>query len=134
MAYDETLAGRMREILGKSNGVTEKKIFGGICFLLNGNMIGGVLKDELVVKIGKEAHEKLGNPKHVRLFDFTGKPMMGIVYVHPEGLKSSKDLAKWVEMGKAQAQSTALSKRPVPRSPKGGVGSASKGKPKKKKK
>lgn len=105
MAYDEALAGRMREILGKTRGVTEKKMFGGLCFLLNGNMIGGVLKDELVVKIGKEIHERIGNPKHVRPFDFTGKAMMGIVYVGPQGLKSKKDLAKWIEWGKAHAQS-----------------------------
>ena len=121
MAYDEALAGRIREILGKSRGVTEKKMFGGLCFLLNGSMIGGVLKDQLVVKIGRQAHEKLGNPRHVRPFDFTGKPMMGIVYVAPQGLKSRKDLAKWLELGKNQAQNTALSKR-----------SASKGKSKKK--
>ena len=105
MAYDEKLAARIREILGKSKGITEKKMFGGLCFLLKDKMVGGVLKNDLVVKIGKAAHEKLGSPKHTRPFDFTGKPMIGILYVSPAGLKTRKDLARWLEMGQAHAQS-----------------------------
>ncbi len=105
MAYDEKLADRIREILGKSKSITEKKMFGGICFLYEGKMIGGVLKNEMVVKIGAENHNKAMALKHVRSFNFTGKPMVGIVYVAPEALKTKKDLAKWVEMGRAHAQS-----------------------------
>ena len=111
MAYDEKLAERIREILGKSKSLTEKKMFGGLCFQWDEKMLGGVLKDDLIVKIGKETHEKLGNPDHVRPFDFTGKPMMGIIYVGPAGIKSKKDLAKWLEMGKAHAQSLPRKKK-----------------------
>lgn len=103
MAYDEALAGRVREILGGSKGITEKKMFGGVCFLLNGNMIGGVLKNDLIVKFDKTEHDKVVAQKHVRPFDFSGRPMAGIVYVEPAGLGAKKDLAKWVEMGKAHA-------------------------------
>ena len=105
MAFDEKLAVRIREILGKSKGITEKKMFGGLCFLPDVKMVGGILKNDLIVKIGKKAHEKLGRPKHVRPFDFTGKPMMGIIYVSPAGVKTKRDLAKWVEMGGAHAAS-----------------------------
>lgn len=105
MAYDETLAARVREILRDSKGLTEKKMFGGICFLINGNMAGGILKDNLIVKFDKAEHEKVAAQKNVRPFDFSGRPMAGIVYVEPAGVKSKKDLAKWVQMGKAHAQS-----------------------------
>ena len=105
MAYDEKLAGRVREILGKSKGITEKKMFGGLCFLYKGNMLGGVLKDDLIVKYDKAEHEKIISQKHVRPFDFSGKPMAGIAYVGPAGIKTKKDLARWVEMCKAHAAS-----------------------------
>ncbi len=103
MAYDENLAQRVREILAGSKGVTEKKMFGGLCFLLNGNMMGGVLKDDLIVKFDKADHEKILAQKHVRPFDFSGRPMAGIAYVGSAGVKARKDLARWVEMGKAHA-------------------------------
>jgi TfoX/Sxy family transcriptional regulator of competence genes len=103
MAYDENLAQRVREILRGSKGVTEKKMFGGLCFLLNGNMMGGVLKEDLIVKFDKADHEKVIAQKHVRPFDFSGRPMAGIVYVGPGGLRTRKDLAKWVEMGRVHA-------------------------------
>jgi len=101
MAYDEKLASRIREILSELKGITEKKMFGGVCFLLNGKMLCGVLKDELIAKIGRENHERVATQKHVRAFDFSGKPMMGMVYVAPGGLKTKRDLSKWVEMSRA---------------------------------
>ena len=104
MAYDEELADRIREILGKSRSVTERKMFGGLCFMLDGNMVCGVLKDELVAKIGKEYHNKAMAQKHVRSFNFTGKPMVGIVYVGPGGLRTKKDLSKWVGLCRTQAR------------------------------
>jgi TfoX/Sxy family transcriptional regulator of competence genes len=111
MAYDEKLAGRIREILGQSKSITEKKMFGGLCFLWDGGMIGGVLGDEMVVKVGAENHGKAVAGNWVRPFDFTGKPMVGIVYVAPAGLKSKKDLAKWVAMGKNHAKSLPRKKK-----------------------
>ncbi|HUI70716.1 MAG TPA: TfoX/Sxy family protein [Spirochaetia bacterium] len=107
MAYDEELASRIRQILSQSRGVTEKKMFGGVCFLLNGKMVCGVLKDELIAKIGRENHERVGARKHVRPFDFSGKPMMGMVYVAPEGLTTEKKLSQWIEMAKDQIEAGA---------------------------
>ena len=101
MAYDEKLASRIREILSESKGITEKKMFGGVCFLLYGKMVCGVLKDEMIAKIGRENHERIAAQKHVRPFDFSGKPMMGMVYVTAAGLKTKRDLSKWVEMSRA---------------------------------
>jgi TfoX/Sxy family transcriptional regulator of competence genes len=103
MAYDEKLAERVREILSGSKGITERKMFGGLCFMVNGNMLGGVLKDDLIVKFDPAEHEKVLAQKHVRPFDFSGRPMAGIAYVGPGALKSKKDLSKWVEMGKTHA-------------------------------
>lgn len=111
MAYDEKLAERVREVLGKSKAVTEKKMFGGLCFLYNGNMMGGVLKNDLIVKYDKAEHEKILAQKHVRPFDFSGRPMAGIAYVAPAGLKTKRDLAKWVEMSKAHAASLPKKKK-----------------------
>ena len=104
MAYDEHLADRIREILGRSRSVSERKMFGGLCFMFNGNMVCGVLKDEMVAKIPREDHNRVIAQKHVRSFDFTGKPMVGIVYVGPGALRSKKDLSKWVELCKRQAR------------------------------
>ncbi len=98
MAYDEKLASRVREILSPSKGMAEKKMFGGVCFLLDGKMVCGVLKNDLIAKIGRENHERVAAQKHVRPFDFTGKPMMGMVYVAPEGLKTKRELSRWIEM------------------------------------
>ena len=103
MAYDENLAQRVREILSGSKSITERKMFGGLCFMVNGNMLGGVLKDDFIVKFDKADNEKVVAQKHVRPFDFSGKPMAGIAYVGPGGLKTRKDLAKWVGMGKTYA-------------------------------
>ena len=108
MAYDEQLAARVRDILKESTGITEKKMFGGLCFLLDGKMICGVRNDDLIAKIGKDNHEKVAKLKHVRPFDFTGKPMKGIVYVALAGLKTKKELAEWIEMGKEDVRNRHL--------------------------
>jgi TfoX/Sxy family transcriptional regulator of competence genes len=100
MAYNEKLAGRVREVLKESTGITEKKMFGGLCFLLDGKMICGVRNEDLIAKIGKDSHENIATLKHVRPFDLTGRPMKGIVYVAQAGLKTKKELTKWIEMGK----------------------------------
>jgi TfoX/Sxy family transcriptional regulator of competence genes len=103
VAYNEELAARMREVLSGSRGIVEKKMFGGLCFLLDGRMICGVLKDDLIAKIGRENHERIAEQEHVRPFDFTGKPMRGMVYVAPAGLKTKKELSRWIEMAKGHA-------------------------------
>ena len=100
MAYNEAWADRVRVLLKGKRSVTEKKMFGGLCFLVNGNMACGVEKNKLVVvRVGPDDYEKLLKQKHVRKMDFTGKPLKGFIYVMPEGLRRSDSLNKWVDKG-----------------------------------
>jgi len=105
MAYDEKLAERIRSIMKRRKGITEKKMFGGICLLLNGNMIGGVVNDDLMIRVGPDAYEEALKQKHARPMDFTGKPLKGMVYVGPKGVARDEDLKKWLERGLKFGQS-----------------------------
>lgn len=97
MAYDEKLADRIRKVLARRKGLTEKKMFGGIAFMLRGKMCCGVVKDDLVVRVGpKHYHKALAQP-HGRPMDFTGRPLTGFVFVDPIGYKTDKALVKWVK-------------------------------------
>ena len=99
MAYDEGLAQRIREALEDRPDISEKKMFGGLAFLLGGHMCVGVVGNELMVRVGPDAHdEALGQP-HARKMDFTGRPMKGFVYVACEGVESDADLRRWVARG-----------------------------------
>ncbi len=98
MAYDEGLAQRLREFFEDYDGVVEKKMFGGVAFMVHGNMSVGVTNTgDLMVRVGKEAHDDAMAQPHTRLMDFTGRKMKGFVYVGPEGIESDEDLAGWVE-------------------------------------
>jgi TfoX/Sxy family transcriptional regulator of competence genes len=99
MAYDGGLAQRVREVLDEQPGFDEKKMFGGICFLLHGNMACGIINDDLIVRVGTENYEGLLTLSHVKKFDFTGRPMKGWVMVSYEGLESDDDLYEWVHRG-----------------------------------
>ena len=99
MAYDEQLAERVRDALALREDVTEQRMFGGIAFMLAGNMACGVLGDDLIVRVGPEEHERALAEPHVRPFDFTGRPSRGIVFVGPAGIASDDTLAGWVEAG-----------------------------------
>ena len=103
MAFDERLAARIRSQLGKKKGLTEKKLFGGIGFLLNGNLACAVRKDEMLVRVAPEKTDDALAKKHTRLFG--ARPMKGWILVAPEGLKTDKALANWVETGVAYAAS-----------------------------
>ena len=105
MPYDEGLAERVRELLEERPDLSERKMFGGIGFMLGGNMCCGVLGDELVVRLSAEEGEAALAEPHVRPFDFTGKPMKKMVYVDPEGTVTDEDLAAWVEAGADYASS-----------------------------
>jgi TfoX/Sxy family transcriptional regulator of competence genes len=96
MPYDEDLAARIRDWLARRKSVVEKKMFGGIGFLLNGNLLVGVWKDSLIVRIGPDGTEEALLEPHVRPFDITGKPMKGWVLVDPEGLEDDDRLAGWI--------------------------------------
>lgn len=99
MAYDEKLEERIRVVLKGAKGVTSKKMFGGVCFLFNDKMFVGIVKDDLMVRVGPELHNKAVSQKHARSMDFTGKPMVGFVYVAPAGLRTKAALAKWIKWG-----------------------------------
>lgn len=97
MAYDKGLAQRVREILQDSPNVEEKKMFGGLCFMVNRHMCCGVLDDKLMARVGPDRYENLLQKEHAQIMDFTGKPMKGMIYVEPEGLKSDNNLTEWVD-------------------------------------
>jgi|SRR5437016_1570802 len=106
MAFDERLAERIRGQLGKKKGLSEKKMFGGIAFLLNGNMSCGVHRNELIVRLAPDETDAALARTHVRVFDLSGgRPMKGWILVEPPGVKADKDLAKWVETGVKYASS-----------------------------
>jgi len=106
MAFDEKLAARIKAQLGKKKGIVEKKMFGGLAFLLNGNMSCGVHGNEMIVRLAPEETDKALAKRHVRVFDIAGRgPMKGWILVEPEGLKTEKDLAAWVDTGVKYAAS-----------------------------
>lgn len=99
MAYDEGLAERVRGVLDEQPGVSEKRMFGGIAFLLKGRMAVGIVQDKLMVRVGPEAYDRALQERHARPMDFTGRPMKGFVYVVPAGYESDSDLERWVSLG-----------------------------------
>jgi TfoX/Sxy family transcriptional regulator of competence genes len=105
MAYDEALADRVREVVSLREDLTERKMFGGIAWMIGGNMACGVLGEELIVRLpGEEAERALAEP-HTRPFDTTGRPMRGFVVVGPEALGEDDELAGWVDAGADHAAS-----------------------------
>jgi TfoX/Sxy family transcriptional regulator of competence genes len=99
VAYDEALADRVRELLSARAEVSERKMFGGLVFMLAGNMACGVLGEDLIVRLDREESERALLEDGIRPFDFTGKPMKGIVYVSPQRTRDDAGLAEWVETG-----------------------------------
>jgi TfoX/Sxy family transcriptional regulator of competence genes len=105
VAYDEGLAERVREVLEENPNIKEKKMFGGLAFMLSGNMACGLIKEDLIVRVGAENYEKtLGKP-HAHKMEFTGRAMKGFVMVDAEGCEDDKALAKWVKQGVDYARS-----------------------------
>ncbi len=99
MAYDTKIADRIRKILGRRRNITEKAMFGGLSFLLNGKMFCGLLKDDLVVRVNPKESDALLQKPHVRPMDFTGRPIKGFLYVSSGGYKTDKQLSEWIERG-----------------------------------
>ena len=97
MAYDEDLADRVREVVLIDAEVTERKMFGGLAFLLDGHMFVGIVGSELMVRLGSQAAQRALELDHVREMDFTGKPMRGYVFVDPDGTTDPADVAFWVD-------------------------------------
>ena len=97
MAYSESLADRIRTIVARRRAITEKKMFGGVGFLLNGNMLVGVWKTSLIVRLGPDGYEEALQEPNVGEFDITGKPMKGWVMVEPDGIERDEQLSLWIE-------------------------------------
>jgi TfoX/Sxy family transcriptional regulator of competence genes len=104
MAYNEGLADDLRARLGGRPGLTERKMFGGIGYMINGNMAVGVSGDDLMVRVGKDAHDEALSQVGARAFDMTGGAK-GWILVSPEGLRTDQDLGRWVDQGVAHAES-----------------------------
>ena len=98
MAYNEKLADRIREGLSGVNKVEEKKMMGGLTFMVKGKMCVGILNDDLMARIDPTVYEEALERKGCREMDFTGKPMKGFVFVGPEGTKGKRDLTSWIEL------------------------------------
>jgi TfoX/Sxy family transcriptional regulator of competence genes len=105
MAFDEELADRVRNLLSARAEVSERKMFGGIVFMVAGNMACGVLGEDLIVRLGEGEADKALDENGVRPFDFTGRPMKTTVYVSPERTSEEAGLAEWVDAGADHAAS-----------------------------
>jgi TfoX/Sxy family transcriptional regulator of competence genes len=105
MAYDHHLADDLRARLAGVEGVTEREMFGGIAFMVGGNMAVGVTSDELMVRVGKEGHDAAMARPGARIFDMSSRPMKGWVVVAAEGFATDADLDSWVAEGVSYARS-----------------------------
>ncbi len=105
MAYDEELAERVREVVAGEHGVTERKMFGGLAFMLSSNMFCGIVGKDLMLRVGPDRYQEALNASHVRPMDFTGRPMTGMVYVEAQGCETDQALESWVDQGLSFARS-----------------------------
>ena len=112
MAYDEGLAERIRGALDGRAGVSEKRMFGGIAFLVKGHMAVGIVQDKLMVRVGPDSYQRVLRERHARRMDFTGRPMKGFVYVVADGYETDADLQRWVDLGVGYV--TSLPAKPPP--------------------
>ena len=101
MSYNEELAARVREIVIEKADPVERKMFGGVAFMVGGHMCVGVIKDDLVVRLGEDGTDDALRHPAARPMDFTGKPMKGFLYVGVEGTTKERDLRAWIDKGLA---------------------------------
>jgi hypothetical protein len=106
VAYDEELAARMRELVGSEPGVVEKKMFGGLAFLIGGNMaVAASGQGGILVRVSPEQSEDLVATTNARLMEMRGRQMQGWLRVDPGDVRAKRELAKWVELGTTYARS-----------------------------
>jgi len=98
MAYDEKLADRLSALVKSRKGFARKKMFGGVAFMLHGNMCFGVHKDSLVIRTDEESANISLKRKYVKPFDITGRPMKGWIMVSKDGIKTKDSLDKWTSL------------------------------------
>ena len=108
MGYDEQLAERIRKVLDGRPDVIEKKMFGGLTFMVRGHMACGIVKDELMVRVGAETYEAALERPHARPMDFTGRPMKRMIYVAKPGFRTAAALRVWVDLACASAECRGL--------------------------
>jgi TfoX/Sxy family transcriptional regulator of competence genes len=99
MAFDEKLAQRVREALRATPRITERRMFGGLAFLVGGRMCCGIVGHDLMVRVASDEFEAVLQWRHVRPMDFTGKPLKGFVYVSPPAFRTGPSLRAWVDRG-----------------------------------
>lgn len=97
MPFSHALADRIRRLLGQGRGIAEKKMFGGLCFLLDDKMLVGIMGSSLIARLGPDEAAKALQESDVREFDATGRPMKGWVVVEPDGLETDRQLQSWLE-------------------------------------
>ena len=100
MAYNENLAELLRELLAEAPGISEKKMFGGLAFMVRGHMCCGIDKSDLMLRVGPEAYPAALARPHAREMDFTGKPMKGMIFVEEQGWETRQTLADWVALAR----------------------------------
>ena len=105
IAYDFSLGDRIKENLKGRRGITERKMFDGLSFLLKGKMVCGVIKNKLVARVNPKHYKELLTMPHTSIMDFNGKPLTGFIYVNKQGLKTDKSLQFWIDQGLSYAKS-----------------------------
>jgi TfoX/Sxy family transcriptional regulator of competence genes len=115
MAYNEALAERIRAVLDGEPRLTEKKMFGGIAWMVNGNMAVGIVKDDLMLRVGEERFQEALSLPHARPMDFAGRPMVGMVYIGPQGVATDGALRERIAlaMGFVRAMPAKKAKTPA---------------------
>lgn len=115
MPFDEGLAERIREALADVRGVSERRMFGGIAFMLHGNMFAGVVGSTLMARVGPDRYAQALRRPHAREMDFTGRPLTGYVYVDEDGTAEDEDLTSWVAACRGYAATLPRKKSKAPR-------------------
>jgi TfoX/Sxy family transcriptional regulator of competence genes len=99
MPFDEALAEKVRVLLRGPHTLNERRMFGGLAFMVNGHMCCGIVGKNFVVRTGPDQYEEVLSQRHARPMDFTGRAMRGFVYVNPKGLRSNRELKAWIQRG-----------------------------------
>jgi hypothetical protein len=104
VSYSEELADRIRETIDSRPGGVERKMFGGVAWMVNGNMACGVIGEDLMVRLDRDEAEQALREEHVGPMDFTGRPMRGFIVVEAAGIADAHDLGRWVDTGADYAE------------------------------
>jgi TfoX/Sxy family transcriptional regulator of competence genes len=115
MPFDENLGARVRSALSDRTDVVEKRMFGGLAFMVNGRMCCGIVKDDLMLRVGPQRLEELLKKPHARVMDFTGRPSNNMIYVSPAGLRTESALRTWIGKSLEWLSEDQAAKAPKPK-------------------